>query len=84
MPIVLTYQGYKIYFYSNEGLPLEPVHVHINKAGKTAKVWLKPISVAYTYGFSSKEIKEICNFLQKYERFIVEVWNDFFSISGSD
>ncbi|MFY1026525.1 hypothetical protein CFY87_00345 [Actinobacillus seminis] len=83
MPIVLTYRGYKIYFYSNEGLPLEPVHVHIDKAGKTAKVWLNPISVAYVYGFSSKEIKEICNYLQKYEHFIVEVWNDFFNISDS-
>lgn len=50
MPIVLTYQGYKIYFYSNEGLPLEPVHVHIDKAGKTAKVWLKPITILAIIG----------------------------------
>ncbi|MDY4281307.1 MAG: DUF4160 domain-containing protein [[Pasteurella] mairii] len=83
MPIVLTYKGYKIYFYSNEGVPLEPVHVHIDKSGKTAKIWLKPVSLAYNYGLSSKELKEICDYLQKYEQFIVEVWNDFFNIRSS-
>ncbi|MGX2956051.1 DUF4160 domain-containing protein [Ursidibacter arcticus] len=83
MPIVLTYKGYRIYFYSNEGIPLEPAHVHIDKAGKTAKIWLNPISIAQNFGFSSKELKEICDYLQKYERFIVEVWNDFFNISDS-
>ncbi|AEC16388.1 hypothetical protein UMN179_00351 [Gallibacterium anatis UMN179] len=54
MPIVLTYKGYRIYFYSNEGEPLEHIHVHVRKADKKAKIWLNPISVANNYGFSTK------------------------------
>jgi len=37
MPVVLRYQGYKFFFYSNEGNPLEPAHIHVRLAGKEAK-----------------------------------------------
>ena len=29
MPNLFTISGYKVYFWSNESEPLEPVHVHI-------------------------------------------------------
>ena len=37
MPTVFRIDGFKFFFYSNEGNPLEPVHIHILKAGAEAK-----------------------------------------------
>lgn len=31
MPSIITAYGYKIFFWSNENEPLEPIHVHIAK-----------------------------------------------------
>ena len=31
MPQLMTLFGYKVYFWSNENNPLEPIHVHISK-----------------------------------------------------
>ncbi|WP_248843036.1 DUF4160 domain-containing protein [Comamonas thiooxydans] len=30
MPVILRYQGFKLFFYSNEGNPLEPAHIHVS------------------------------------------------------
>ena len=32
MPIVFRSDGFKFFFYSNEGDPREPLHVHVAKA----------------------------------------------------
>lgn len=43
MPQIFKVFGYTIYFWSNENLPLEPIHVHISKGTPTSsatKVWI--------------------------------------------
>lgn len=43
MPQILRIGPYIIYFWSNEGFPLEPVHVHIAEGRASAnatKVWI--------------------------------------------
>ena len=57
MPTVLRWNGYRFYFFSNEGS--EPPHIHIDKGGATAKVWLDDLSVARSIGFSNREIAEL-------------------------
>ena len=42
MPTVLREDGYRLLFYSNEGDPREPVHIHVMKDGAEAKLWLGP------------------------------------------
>jgi len=37
MPVVLRYRSFKFFFYSNEGTPREPMHVHVEKDGMEAK-----------------------------------------------
>jgi hypothetical protein len=44
MPTVLRVDGYRFYFYSHE--PGEPAHVHVDRAGSTAKLWLRSVAVA--------------------------------------
>jgi hypothetical protein len=51
MPNVLTQQGFKFYFYSDEGS--EPAHVHIKKGEGRGKWWLEPnLEEEYSYGFT--------------------------------
>jgi hypothetical protein len=51
MPVVFRHRGFKFFFYSNEGTPREPVHVHVEKGAAEAKFWLFPVvSVAYNDG----------------------------------
>ncbi|MBN2702722.1 MAG: DUF4160 domain-containing protein [Pontiellaceae bacterium] len=36
MPVVFRYRGYRFFFYSNEGAPLEPLHIHVQKGAAAA------------------------------------------------
>jgi hypothetical protein len=42
MPAVFRYKGFRFFFYSNEGNPREPAHVHVRGEGGEAKFWLSP------------------------------------------
>lgn len=56
MPVVFRAQGYAFFFYSNEGRPREPVHVHVRKGAAVAKFWLYPeVCLAESYGLNSQE-----------------------------
>ncbi|MDE0878741.1 MAG: DUF4160 domain-containing protein [Sphingomonas bacterium] len=56
MPTIFAIDGYRFHFYSNEGDPREPAHVHAAKRGVgDAKVWLYPEPVfAYYRGFDAR------------------------------
>ncbi|AYD01805.1 hypothetical protein NCHU2750_24200 [Neorhizobium sp. NCHU2750] len=57
MPVIFRHRGLTFYFYSNEGDPREPIHVHVRGPGANAKVWLEPaIGVAESEGFNGKEL----------------------------
>jgi Domain of unknown function (DUF4160) len=48
MPVVFRHRGFRFLFYSNEGDPREPAHIHAVKDDIDAKFWLFPeVSVAY-------------------------------------
>jgi len=60
MPVVFRRDGYRFFFFSNEGDPREPMHVHVRKGEKQAKVWVEPsISVAEAYNMTSGELRKI-------------------------
>jgi hypothetical protein len=39
---IFEWRGYKFFFFSDEGDPLEPCHIHIRKAEQYAKIWIEP------------------------------------------
>lgn len=79
MPKVLLENGYRFFFFSNEGSPLEPCHIHISKNGNLAKYWIKDNAVfADSYGFTAKELSEIEDIANKNLNLIKEAWNEFF------
>ncbi len=42
MPTIFHYDAYRFFFYSNEGNPREPMHVHVMKGRRAAKFWPGP------------------------------------------
>ena len=80
MPAVLKYKGYRFFFYSNEGNPREPLHIHVRKGSALAKIWLahNPY-VAESYGFGAYELNELLQIAMKNKRMIARYWNDHFS-----
>lgn len=79
MPLVFYFKGCKFFFFSNEGSPREPVHVHVRKDRKLAKYWIRPnIQLAESFGFSAKELNEVAKIVENRRKEIEEAWNDYF------
>ena len=79
MPVVLRHKSFKYFFFSNEGQPREPLHIHIRQGERTAKIWIDPvIAVAESYKITSKELKEILEVVQKQQDLIRRSWNEHF------
>lgn len=66
-------------FYSNEGNPLEPVHIHAIKDGIDAKFWLNPVRLSYNDGFDAKTLRELLETVENHVQLIEEAWHEFFS-----
>ncbi|MEH3106596.1 MAG: DUF4160 domain-containing protein [Sphingomonas fennica] len=80
MPIVFRERGYRFHFYSSEGSPREPIHVHIARPGGDAKLWLYPdVRVAYNRRLSPKELREVEEIAARRRQEIEDAWNAFFA-----
>ena len=79
MPVVLRYRGFRFFFYSNEGSPREPVHVHVVGAGGEAKYWLHPlVSLAGSDGFDARTLRELQGVVEQNAELIERAWNEYF------
>jgi len=80
MPVVFREVGYRFHFYSDEGDPREPVHIHVRKGRDNAKFWLYPeVAVAYNRGFSSRVQAELIRIIEPRRDEIESAWNDHFA-----
>ena len=79
MPVVFRYQGFRFFFYSNEGNPREPPHIHIRQGEATAKFWLTPtVSLANAYGMSASELNTLENVIIANREMLERSWNEYF------
>lgn len=79
MPVVFYTDGIRFFFFSNEGFPREPVHVHARRDASLAKFWLHPtVRLAESYGFSSRELNKISKIVENRILEIEEAWNEHF------
>lgn len=79
MPVILRYRGYKFFFFSNEGNPLEPPHIHVRKEECQAKFWLVPeVSLDESYGFSAAELHELLKVVAANREMMEEKWHEHF------
>ncbi len=50
----------------------EPPHIHVAHAGRYAKFWLKPVSVADVRGFRGHEMTEIRHIVVENAKFFLD------------
>ncbi len=79
MPTVLRIQGFRLYFWSRE--PNEPPHVHVDRAGASAKVWLQPVALAGNAGYPARELGVILALVRDRQPELLEAWHEFFGTS---
>jgi Domain of unknown function (DUF4160) len=80
MPVVFRQDGLRFFFFSNEGSPPEPVHIHVKGRGCDAKSWIEPdVSIADSYGFTSRELGHILRIVTKNRDVILRAWHDHFA-----
>ncbi len=80
MPVVFKHKGYRFFFYSNEGEPREPLHIHVRRGEAAAKFWLEPMpEVAESYAMSAHELHELLDIAAEHKDEIERYWNEHFS-----
>jgi hypothetical protein len=79
MPLVFRYRDFRFFFYSNEGVPREPVHIHVERNEMEAKFWLKPVvRVAYNDGYDARTLRDLLDIVEERKDEIERAWNEFF------
>jgi hypothetical protein len=79
VPVVFRQDGFLFFFYSNEGDPREPVHVHAMRGRAEAKFWLYPQpAVAYNRGFNARVLADLLRIVEGRREAIERAWNDHF------
>lgn len=83
MPVVFRHGGLRYFFFSNEGFPREPPHVHVTGRGCDAKVWLEPeVAIADSYGFNPRDLAAILRVVIDNRGTILRAWHEHFGNGG--
>ncbi|MDI6746198.1 MAG: DUF4160 domain-containing protein [Rhodocyclaceae bacterium] len=78
MPVVFRWKGCKFFFFSNEGDPREPLHIHVRCHGALAKFWLEPVAVVENIGFAAYELTDLARVVSDHRQQIERVWHEHF------
>ena len=79
MPVVFRHKGYRFFFYSNEGDPREPLHIHVRRGSAVAKFRLEPMpEVAESYGLAAHELRELLDIAVAHAAEIERCWDEHF------
>ena len=85
MPQVFRIGRYWVYFWANEGNPLEPVHVHVAEGSATAnatKVWITRAGKCLLCNNNSRiperTLKNILEIIEARSAEVIQKWHEFF------
>jgi hypothetical protein len=79
MPTVFRYNGVRFFFYSNEGSPREPVHIHAERGDSEAKFWLRPdVMIGGSRGFDRRELADLARVVLENRDLIERRWHEHF------
>lgn len=79
MPTVFVQNGFRFFFYSNEGDPREPIHIHVIKGGAEAKFWVFPRPrLARSQGFAARDLRLISDMVASHSAEIEGAWREHF------
>ena len=80
MPVVFRSGAYKFFFYSDEGTPREPPHIHVRHGQDEAKFWLQPdVSLAYSDGFDAPTVNRLQKLVEHNRDDLERAWHDYFA-----
>ncbi|MGQ3046695.1 MAG: DUF4160 domain-containing protein [Niveispirillum sp.] len=79
MPVIFRWEEIRFHFFSNEGNPREPIHVHAQRADAEAKIWLYPeAAIADSEGFTRRELSQLLRVVEQNKALIEEAWHGHF------
>jgi hypothetical protein len=79
MPLVFRQNGLRFHFFSNEGDPREPIHIHDEHDGREAKFWVgAEIELAYNHGLDRRDLAVALLIIRARKREIQDSWNGHF------
>ena len=79
VPTIFRIRGFRFFFYSNEGRPREPPHVHIEQGNREATFGLRPeVHLANNDGFGARALREVLRRVEANRERIERAWHDFF------
>ena len=76
MPTVLRVGPYRYFFYAGDRD--EPLHIHVERNDKIAKLWLDPVRLQSSGGFGRAEIGQILKIINQHHQQLVEAWHEYF------
>ena len=85
MPQIFKLGSYTVFFWSNEGRPLEPVHVHVCKdipAANATKIWITSAGRCLLCNnnshIQSQTLRNIMRIIETRSATIVQMWTKYF------
>jgi hypothetical protein len=79
VPVVFKEPGFRFHFYSFEGSPREPVHIHVQGQGADAKFWVgDDVVLAYNRGLNSRDLAMVMLVIRARRGDIQEAWHAHF------
>ena len=76
MPTVLRVGPYRFFFYAGDRD--EPRHVHVEREGSRAKVWLEPVRLQESGGFRGVELNRVVAMVEEHRDTLVRAWDEYF------
>ena len=76
VPTVLLTDGYRFFFFSNEGT--EPPHIHVERGDGYAKFWLEPVELADAVGMRTRELGHARLLVIQHRIDFREKWREYF------
>ena len=80
MPTIFRYDGFRFFFYSNEGDPREPIHIHVMGANGEAKFWIaSEVILAESAGLDARTLRRLTGVIEARRMEIERAWHDYFA-----
>jgi hypothetical protein len=76
MPEIFRELGFIFFFYANEGI--EPMHVHVRKAGGFAKYWMEPVELEFSQGMKVSDLRLAEKLIMENIDRIIQKWYEVF------
>ena len=76
VPTLLIVEGFRFFFFSNEGT--EPPHVHVERGDGHAKYWLEPVELVASTRMKLQELRRVRLLVVEHETEFREKWREHF------